>query len=150
MGATVCTDAMQQEFMGEGKAFLHGHSYAGNPLACAAAVANLEIFETEDVFVRIKAITARHEMHLARLRSSSTIDDVRQIGTVAAIELKAKDPGYFSQLKPRLYRFFLEKGVLLRPLGNVIYVMPPYVITTEELDRVYSVIEEGVTTIPNR
>ena len=89
-------------------------------------------------------------MHLARLRSSSTIDDVRQIGTVAAIELKATDPGYFSQLKPRLYRFFLEKGVLFRPLGNVIYVMPPYVITTEELDRVYSVIEEGVTTIPNR
>ncbi len=147
LGATVCTGAIQQEFMGEGKAFLHGHSYSGNPLACAAAVANLEIFETEDVFVRIKAIAARHEMHLARLRNSPAVDDTRQIGAVAAIELKANDPGYFSQLKPRLYRFFLDKGVLLRPLGNVIYVMPPYVITAEELDWIYSVIEEGVATI---
>jgi len=144
LGATICTKAIHHEFIGEGKAFFHGHSYTGNPLACAAAVANLEIFETEDVFSRIKAIAARHATNLARLRSSHGVEDVRQIGTVAAIELKADDPGYFSQLKPRLYRFFLEQGVLLRPLGNVIYVMPPYVITMEELDWVYSVIEEGI------
>jgi adenosylmethionine-8-amino-7-oxononanoate aminotransferase len=147
LGATVCTSAIQQEFTGEGKAFFHGHSYSGNPLACAAAVANLEIFETEDVFARIEAISARHAMHLARLQKSPAVADVRQIGTVAAIELRADDPGYFSQLKPRLYRFFLEQGVLLRPLGNVIYVMPPYVITMDELDWVYSVIEEGIAAI---
>jgi adenosylmethionine-8-amino-7-oxononanoate aminotransferase len=61
--------------------------------------------------------------------------------------LRASDPGYFSQLKPRLYRFFLQRGVLLRPLGNVIYVMPPYAITTHELDWVYSMIEEGISSI---
>jgi adenosylmethionine-8-amino-7-oxononanoate aminotransferase len=147
LGATVCTSAIQREFTGEGKAFFHGHSYSGNPLACAAAVANLEIFESEDVFARIQAIAARHTVHLARLRNSPAVGDVRQIGTVAAIELKADDAGYFSQLRPRLYRFFLEQGVLLRPLGNVIYVMPPYVITMEELDWVYRVIEEGIASI---
>lgn len=147
MGATVCTDVIQQEFNGEGKAFFHGHSYTGNPLACAAAAANLEIFETEDVFSRIATIAARHAAHLARLRTLPNVDEVRQIGTVAVIELKADDPGYFSQIKPRLYRFFLEQGVLLRPLGNIIYVMPPYVITKEELAWVYSVIEEGISLI---
>jgi adenosylmethionine-8-amino-7-oxononanoate aminotransferase len=147
LGATASTAAIQQEFTEEGKAFFHGHSYSGNPLACAAAVANLEIFENEDVFVRIRAIAARHAIRLARLRSSAAVADVRQIGTIAAIELKTDDPGYFSQLKPRFYRFFLERGVLLRPLGNVIYIMPPYVITMEELDGVYSVIEEGIATV---
>jgi len=147
MGATVCTNAIQQEFIGEGRSFFHGHSYTGTPLACAAAAANLQIFESEDVFARIRTIAECHAMHLARLANSSGVANVRQIGTVAAIELKADDPGYFSQLKPRLYRFFLERGVLLRPLGNVIYVMPPYVITPEELDWVYSVIEEGIALI---
>lgn len=147
MGATVCTQAIHQEFVGPGRTFFHGHSYTGNPLACAAAVANLEIFETEDVFSRIRAIAARHETNLERLAHSPIVDDVRQIGTVGIIELKADDPGYFSQLRPRLYRFFLERGVLLRPLGNIIYVMPPYVITREELDWVYSVIEEGLAIV---
>ena len=147
MGATVCTQAIHQEFVGAGRTFFHGHSYTGNPLACAAAVANLEIFETEDVFSRIRAITARHKTNLERLVHSSAVDEVRQIGTVGIIELKADDPGYSSQLRPRLYRFFLEKGVLLRPLGNIVYVMPPYVITSEELDWVYSVIEEALAIV---
>lgn len=144
MGATVCTNAVHSEFAGSGRSFFHGHSYTGNALACAAAVANLEIFETENVFSRIQAIARRHKTNLERLARSPVVDDVRQIGTVAAIELKAGDPGYFSQMRPRLYRFFLERGVLLRPLGNVVYVLPPYVITEEELDWVYSVIEEGL------
>jgi len=147
MGATVCTQVIRQEFVGAGRTFFHGHSYTGNPLACAAAVANLEIFETEDVFSRIRAIIAWHKTNLERLVHSPAVDEVRQIGTVGIIELKADDPGYFSQLRPRLYRFFLEKGVLLRPLGNIVYVMPPYVIAAEELDWVYSVIEEGLAIV---
>ena len=75
------------------------------------------------------------------------MDETRQIGTIAAIELKAQDPGYFSELKPRLYKFFLDQGVLLRPLGNVIYILPPYVITSKELDYVYDVIEEALAKI---
>ncbi len=147
LGATLCGDAIQQEFTGPGKAFFHGHSYTGNPLACAAAVANLEIFETEDVFGRIAAIADHHRRRLQRLRNFDGVGETRQIGTVAAIELKASDAGYFSEIKPKLYRFFLERDVLLRPLGNVIYILPPYVITSEELDKVYNVIEEAILAV---
>ena len=144
LGATLCTDVIHQEFAGPGRSFFHGHSYTGNPLACAAAVANLEIFETEDVFERIDAIAAQHSKRLAQVALDPRVEEVRQIGTVAAIELKAEDRGYFSSLKPRLYKFFLDHDVLLRPLGNVIYVLPPYSITREELDYVYEVIEEAL------
>jgi adenosylmethionine---8-amino-7-oxononanoate aminotransferase len=72
---------------------------------------------------------------------------VRQIGTMGAIELKAEDAGYLSAMRPKLYGFFLDRGVLLRPLGNVVYVLPPYVISAEELHRVYDVIEEAVEAV---
>jgi adenosylmethionine-8-amino-7-oxononanoate aminotransferase len=144
LGATLCTDVIHQEFTGPGRSFFHGHSYTGNPLACAAAVANLEIFETENVFGRIDAIAAQHSERLAQVALHRCVEETRQIGTVAAIELKAEDTGYFSSFKPRLYRFFLDHDVLLRPLGNVIYVLPPYSITREELDYVYEVIEEAL------
>jgi adenosylmethionine-8-amino-7-oxononanoate aminotransferase len=147
LGATLCTTRIFEQFAGEGRSFFHGHSYTGNPLACAAAVANLEIFESEDVFARIGAISAQHQRRLNSLASHPRVDGVRHIGAVGAIELKAVDAGYFSTLKPRLYRFFLDKGVLLRPLGNVVYVLPPYVITQNELDYVYDVIEEGLESL---
>lgn len=147
LGATLCTDAIHQEFGGPGRAFFHGHSYTGNPLACAAALANLEVFATEDVFAKIHAIAASHRVHLARIATHSAVAEVRQIGTVAAIELQAHDPGYLSSLKPRLYRYFLERGVLLRPLGHIIYVLPPYCIEDSELDRVYAVIEEALENV---
>jgi adenosylmethionine-8-amino-7-oxononanoate aminotransferase len=150
LGATLCTDAIHQEFNGPGRSFFHGHSYTGNPLACAAAIANLEIFETEDVFGRIDAIARHHAKHLAALALHPQVAETRQIGTIAAIELKAEDTGYFSSLKPRLYRFFLDRNVLLRPLGNVIYVLPPYSITREELDCVYKVIAEAMEMIADR
>lgn len=147
LGATLCTETIYHEFTGEGRSFFHGHSYTGNPVICAAAVANLEIFETEDVFARINQIAVHHRRRLCRLSSHPKVEETRQIGTIAAIELKANDPGYFSSLKPRLYKFFLDHGVLLRPLGNVVYILPPYVITGKELDYVYDVIEEGIAIV---
>jgi adenosylmethionine-8-amino-7-oxononanoate aminotransferase len=147
LGATLCTDVIQQEFAGPGRSFFHGHSYTGNSLACAAAVANLGIFETEDVFGRIDRIAAQHAKRLARLAAHPRVDEVRQVGTVAVIELQAEDAGYFSTLKSRLYKFFLERGVLLRPLGHVVYVLPPYSVSREELDYVYEVIEEALEKI---
>jgi adenosylmethionine-8-amino-7-oxononanoate aminotransferase len=147
LGATLCTDAIYQAFGGAGLAFFHGHSYTGNPLACAAAVANLEIFSAEDVFAKIRTIAGHHHARLSLLASHPRVAEVRQIGTVAAIELKAQDPGYLSSLKPRLYQFFLERGVLLRPLGHIIYVLPPYSIQQDELDRVYDVIEQALEMV---
>jgi adenosylmethionine---8-amino-7-oxononanoate aminotransferase len=147
LGATLCTDRIHEQFIGEQRTFFHGHSYTGNPMACAAARANLEIFETENVFERIDAIASSHQGHLQRISSHPRVDEVRQIGSVAAIELKAEDHGYSSNLRARLYKYFLDRGVLLRPLGNVVYILPPYVITLEELDHIYGVIGEALERI---
>src|SRR5213594_2304791 len=124
--------------------FYHGHSYAGNPLGCAAANATLNIFETEPVFERIMAIERIHQTHLADLRKHPTVVDVRMLGTIAAIELRAADAGYLSSVRSRLYNFFIEHGVLLRPLGNVVYIVPPYVIGPDDLHYTYEIIGKAL------
>lgn len=149
MGATLCTDRVEAAFLSTERmhTFYHGHSYTGNALACAAANASLEIFEDEPVFDRIANIARINAERLAQLRGMHQVGDGRQIGTMGAIELVAEDAGYLSAMRPKLYRFFLEHGVLLRPLGNVVYVLPPYVIEPDELHRVYDVIVEAIETL---
>jgi len=149
MGVTLCTDKVGAAFRSEDRmhTFYHGHSYTGNALACAAANASLQIFDDEPVFDRIATIARINAERLAHLRGLHQVGETRQIGTIGAIELRAGDAGYLSAMRPKLYEFFLEKGVLLRPLGNVVYVLPPYVISPEELHRVYDVIEEAIQTL---
>ncbi len=149
MGVTLCTDRVQAAFHSENRrhTFYHGHSYTGNALACAAANASLQIFDDEPVFDRIATIARIHSERLSQLRELHQVGETRQIGTVGAMELRAEDAGYLSAMRPKLYEFFLERGVLLRPLGNVVYVLPPYVITPDELHRVYDVIVEAVQTL---
>jgi adenosylmethionine-8-amino-7-oxononanoate aminotransferase len=149
MGVTLCTDRVQEAFHSENRmhTFYHGHSYTGNALACAAANASLQIFDEEPVFERIATIARIHGERLARLREMHQVGDARQIGTVGAIELGTEDAGYLSAMRPKLYGFFLERGVLLRPLGNVVYVLPPYVISASELQQVYDVIVEAIETL---
>jgi adenosylmethionine---8-amino-7-oxononanoate aminotransferase len=149
MGVTLCTDRVEVAFRSENRlhTFYHGHSYTGNALACAAANANLQIFEDEPVFDRIATIAKINAERLAQLREMHQVGDVRQIGTMGAMELVAEDAGYLSALRPKLYGFFLEHGVLLRPLGNVVYVLPPYVIEPDELHRVYDVMVEAIETL---
>ena len=149
LGATAATERIYEAFLGAepNRTFYHGHSFTGNPLACAAANASLEIFEAEPVFERIEAIAAIHSERLAALRSHPAVGDTRQLGTIAAVEIAAQDAGYTSWLKPSLYRFFLEKGILLRPLGNVVYIVPPYVIPPAELHRIWDAITEALNLI---
>ncbi len=149
MGVTLCTDRVEAAFRSDNRlhTFYHGHSYTGNALACAAANANLQIFDDEPVFDRIATIAKINAERLAQLREMHQVGDARQIGTMGAIELLADDAGYLSALRPKLYGFFLERGVLLRPLGNVVYVLPPYVIQPDELHRVYDVMVEAVETL---
>jgi adenosylmethionine---8-amino-7-oxononanoate aminotransferase len=149
MGVTLCTDGVEAAFRSDDRrhTFYHGHSYTGNALACAAANASLQIFDDEPVFDRIAAIARIHSERLPQLREFSSVGDTRQIGTVGALELRAEDAGYLSAMRPKLYQFFLERGVLLRPLGNVIYVLPPYVISPDELHHVYDVITEAIQAL---
>jgi adenosylmethionine-8-amino-7-oxononanoate aminotransferase len=149
MGVTLSSDRVESAFRSENRlhTFYHGHSYTGNALACAAANASLQIFDDEPVFDRISRIAAIHSERLAQLKGYTQVGDVRQIGTIGAIELRAGDAGYLSAMRPKLYGFFLERGVLLRPLGNVVYVLPPYVISPQELHNVYDVILDAVEVL---
>ncbi len=149
MAVTLCSDPVASAFRSENRmhTFYHGHSYTGNALACAAANASLQIFDDEPVFDRIATISKIHGERLGYLRGLHQVGDTRQIGTMAAVELLADDPGYLSGLRPRIYRFFLERGVLFRPLGNVVYVLPPYVIEPDDLHRVHDVISEAIQTL---
>jgi adenosylmethionine-8-amino-7-oxononanoate aminotransferase len=152
LAATVATHSIHDSFCSpdRSRTFFHGHSYTANPLGCAAAIASLDIFESEPVFERIAAIERVHRERAPALREHPAVGDVRVIGTVAAIELKDDDPGYFSSVRPFLYDFYLRRGVLLRPLGNVVYILPPYVVTEQELNGVYDVIAESLDRLPRR
>jgi adenosylmethionine-8-amino-7-oxononanoate aminotransferase len=146
LAATICSEDVYQAFntKDRSRTFFHGHSYSGNPLGCAAALASLRIFETEPVFERIAAIEKIHTQRLAEFREHPAVDAVRMLGTIAAIELRANDSGYLSDIRTRLYPYFLEQGVLLRPLGNVIYTVPPYVISEDDVHYIYDVIGKAL------
>jgi adenosylmethionine-8-amino-7-oxononanoate aminotransferase len=146
LAATVCRESIYEAFRSadRSRTFFHGHSYSGNPLGCAAAIASLTVFETEPVFERLAAIERIHRERLAEFEKLEFIEDVRVIGTIAAIEVRVMDAGYLSAFRNRVYPFFLANGVFLRPLGNVIYTVPPYVIAPDDLHYIYDVIAKAL------
>lgn len=129
------------------RTFFHSSSFTANPIACAAALANLEIWETEPVRERIAALSALQSQNLNRFRGHERFQNVRQTGTITAMELKTSDSGYLSKIGPKLQRHFRDAGVLLRPLGNTIYVLPPYCVTNEDLTVVYDAIEAAAAIV---
>jgi len=122
------------------RTFFHSSSFTANPIACAAALANLEIWESEPVLARIAALAVLQTKQLDRFREHPRFDSVRQTGTIAALDLKTDDAGYFARIGPTLQECFRHARVLLRPLGNTVYVMPPYCITEDDLGVVYDAI----------
>jgi adenosylmethionine-8-amino-7-oxononanoate aminotransferase len=154
LGATAATEEIYEAFLSDDrrKTFFHGHSYTANPLACAVALASLDLFRAENVLDRVQALERLFQQRLERLRSYPRVGDARGIGGVAVIELvedkqsKSAD-GYLARIGPRLYDAFLKRGLLLRPLGNVLYFMPPYVITDEEVEWVFDQIESEIQVL---
>jgi adenosylmethionine-8-amino-7-oxononanoate aminotransferase len=143
-GATLCSEAIYQAFLSDdrGRTLLHGHSYTGNALACAVGLESLRIFDEERRLDRVRAMESLMRGRLEDFRGRSSVAEVRSIGGMAAIELAARSGGYFDEIGPHLYREALARDVLLRPLGNVLYVLPPYAITDTDLHRVFDVIRE--------
>ncbi len=127
--------------------FFHSSSYTANPIACAAANANLAIWRDEPVDDRIALLGTRQAARLARLSGVRGVTNPRRIGTITAVDLQVGDGGYLSDLGPRLSRFFVSRDLLLRPLGNTVYVMPPYCIDEADLDAIYGAIEEACATL---
>ena len=152
MAAVLTTDRVYQAFYDDYptlRAFLHSHTYTGNPLACAAALATLDIFEQDNVIEANRALAAHMGRACAHLAEHPQVGEVRQTGMALAIELvqdKASKAPYPWQERRGLavYRHALERGALLRPLGNVVYLLPPYVITPEQIDFLAEVAGEGI------
>ncbi|MET0181027.1 MAG: adenosylmethionine--8-amino-7-oxononanoate transaminase [Novosphingobium sp.] len=124
--------------------FFHSSSYTANPIACAAANANLAVWREEPVAARVATLGERQRSRLAALAAAAPIAHPRALGTIAAFKIGGEGT-YLSALAPQLLAFFRERDVLLRPLGNTVYVMPPYCIDEPDLDRVYQVIAEAVS-----
>lgn len=142
MGATACTQKIYEAFLSKKthKAFLHGHSYTGNPLACASALASLDLLLKPFCQSQRAMITKSHEAFIKKWHSHSRLKRCESLGTILSIEYEESNPSYFSSLRNSLYTFFLKKNLLLRPLGNVVYVLPPYCITQSELNYIYETI----------
>ncbi len=150
LAATLCTRAIFEAHYSADRArtFFHSSSYTANAIACAAALANVEIWDEEPVLERVAALAALQEQYSSRLRRDQRFRSVRRLGTITAFDLVVEDAGYLAGAGPKLAAFFLDRGLLLRPLGNTIYVMPPYCIRSDELARVYAAIDEAADAIP--
>lgn len=123
--------------------FYHSSSFTGNPIACAAAVANLDVWAREPVRERIAALSAAQADRLSALEGDNRFANLRRIGTITALDVRVEQNGYLAAIQPKLCDFFLGRGLLLRPLGNTVYVMPPYCATGQDLDAVYAAIAEA-------
>jgi len=121
--------------------FFHSSSFMGNPLSCAAANASLRIWEDDEAAQdKIDNIAKSHAEAAVCFARRGDMTNIRQKGTMLAMDLVVEDGGYLSEIQPKLYESFLSQGVLLRPLGNTVYILPPYCISEDDLDAVYSAV----------
>ncbi len=148
LAITTCTEEIFEAFLSDDKlkTFFHGHSYTANPIGCAAALASLDLFEQDSTQQNIEWLVSNHANFLKKIKGHPKLNDVRQQGTVLAFEFKtSQNTSYFNNLRDKLYYYFLDRGAILRPLGNVIYLMPPYCITKKQLLKLYNLIEQILT-----
>jgi len=149
-GLTTCTQDMYNAFLSDDKmkTLFHGHSYTANPVACAAALASLDLFVDASTQKNIDHIVARHAAFADKIKGHKSLKATRQTGTILAMEWETgNNTSYFSGLRDKLYHYFLNKGIILRPLGNIIYILPPYCITHTELDYIYTTVEQALNEI---
>ena len=147
MGITACAQFIFDAFYDDDKmkAFYHGHSYTANPLACAVANASLDLIELSTFSEQINRIVNTHQEFALKIKDHPKIQNCRQTGTIIAFDIAStNETNYFNSLRDRMYDYFISKGILLRPLGNTIYIMPPYCMKEEELNKVYKSILEFI------
>ena len=149
LSLTVTTDKIYNKFLGNDftKALAHGHSFTANPLGCAASIASLNLFKSKKVFKKIRNIEKDHRNFSKKLLEIKSIEKVRICGTILAFNIKGFGNGYKAIVPKKIKDFFLENGLLLRPLGNVFYIMPPYCILKKELKYAYKIIYKGLKKI---
>tara|TARA_R110002049_G_scaffold90686_2_gene227118 strand:- start:41908 stop:43278 length:1371 start_codon:yes stop_codon:yes gene_type:complete len=148
MALTTCSKKIYDAFYSDaiGKGLFHGHTYSANPLACTAALASIELLQSEAIQNNIKTIIASHEAFGNHIKTHPKVKSIRQTGIIFALDLDVTMARY-GNLRDKLFKFFMDHGVFLRPLGSTIYIQSPYVITEEQLQKVYQVIEESFAIV---
>ncbi len=147
LGLTTCTQQIFDAFLSDDrlKTLFHGHSYTANPVACSAGIASMDLFVDPSTQINIDRITAAHSQFALKIKGHPRLRTIRQTGTILAMEWETgTDTTYFSSLRDLLYNYFLDAGIILRPLGNIIYILPPYCITDQELNYIYNKIERAL------
>lgn len=150
LGVTSCSQKIVSAFTSGDftKTFFHGHSYTANPIACAAANASFELLMKPECEQQVQMINSAHQSFVAKIQNHKTVKAIRCLGTILAIELEGGDKtSYLNDMRKKIYPFFLERNILLRPLGNIIYILPPYIIQPDELKIIYDGIEEFLSLL---
>ncbi len=150
LGATICSAEIHSAFLtsDKTKTFFHGHSYTANPIACSAALASLDLFEKEKTMERVAALSLLMQKAKTRFEKHPAVKEARSLGTIFAIEIKTREETeYLNPLAEKVHAFFIERGIILRPLGNILYVLPPYCITENELEKVMNAIEDFLSKL---
>jgi adenosylmethionine-8-amino-7-oxononanoate aminotransferase len=149
LGITSCKQEIYDAFLSDDKlkTLFHGHSFTANPVACAAANASFDLLIQPQTIQNIQRIEAKHDEFKLQIEKHSKLKEIRQCGTILALEWNTEGTSYFNNIRDVLYQFFLEKGIILRPLGNILYIMPPYCISNTDLDYIYEQIKIALQDI---
>lgn len=150
LGVTTCNQKIFDAFLSDDqlKTLYHGHSFTANPVACAASLASMDILLEPQTLLNIKRIAGRHLDFSRQIKDHPKVRTVRQKGTIIAIEWEnGNETSYLNTLRDRLYAYFLKRGIILRPLGNLIYILPPYIISDKDLAYIYETIIEALDDI---
>ena len=150
MAVTSFTQEIYEAFYDDdtNKALFHGHTFTANPTGCAAALASIQLLETEEVQENINQVHQHHLAFAERIKTHPKVATTRVLGVIFALEIKVEGKqDYYGSLRNKLYSFFIENGIILRPVGNIIYILPPYIITDVQLEKVYTTIEKALAYI---
>jgi adenosylmethionine-8-amino-7-oxononanoate aminotransferase len=147
MAITTFTQDIFDAFYNEdiNKALFHGHTFTANPTGCAAVLASLALLQTQEMQDHISRVNQKHLAFLEHIKNHPKVATTRVLGVIFALEIKtATSASYYGTLRNKLYDFFIENGIILRPVGNIVYILPPYIITDEQLQKVYEVVENAL------
>ena len=150
MAITTFTQDIFEAFYDEdiNKALFHGHTFTANPTGCAAALASLSLLQTQEMQDNIARINKRHLFFQKQIESHPKVTTTRVLGVIFALEIQTESAAsYYGTLRNKLYNFFIENGIILRPVGNIVYILPPYIITDEQLQKVYEVVEKALEIV---
>jgi adenosylmethionine-8-amino-7-oxononanoate aminotransferase len=130
------------------KALFHGHTFTANPTGCAAALASLELLQAIEIQASIVRVNRQHLDFQEHIKNNPKVTATRVLGVIFALEIKTESSAsYYGTLRNKLYDFFIENGIILRPVGNIVYILPPYIITDEQLQKVYQVVEKALEIV---